>query len=1068
MPQSSDTHTADNAAENRGLIAWFIRNPVAANLLMVVLLVGGFLSAVNLQRQVFPTISPGTVVVTVPYPGATPAEVEEGVTRRVEEAVLGIDGVKRVTSTASENVGRVVVETNDFADVDLVKDDIESAVDRLSDFPPENAEKPVVVAPKPTGGVVTLAVVGDVGPMSLRRAAEGIERDLLSQPGVTLVSLEGDRDLEISIEVSEENLRRYDLTFAEVANSVKRSSLDLAGGSIATGSGEILLRTNQKRQNGKEFESVVVRTLPDGSTITLGDIADVRDGFVRERLRNTYNDRPAVFVKVARAEAEDVLKVKAAVDRFLGGYTPPPGVELVELRDETQLLRERINLLLRNGAFGFALVFLFLVLMLDLRLAVWVSMGIATAFSGGFLLFGALGVTVTMISLFGLIIVLGLVVDDAIVIGENIDAERENGLSGPEAANVGANRMLAPVVVGVLTTVAAFAPLLVTGGTFGDITRAIPLVVISVLLVSLLEAFCILPAHLSHSRPWSRGALKRIQSRIAGGIEWLRNRFVRPAVAFTATWRYATVGVAIAFFVLCIGLVQSGKVRFIFFPAVEGNSLSASLVMPEGMPFERTDAAIRRITEAAYEIAEEIGEETGETLFQSVTSTAGGRATTNNGPGAQSGFSSRENIGQVRIELTAYGERVTPAADIERRWRARVGRIEGAERVSFSSSFVRFGSDVEFELAHQDEAVLVEAAEQMKQQLAAIDGVNQIEDSFDLGKRQLVFELTPAGRAAGLREADVAVQVRQGFFGEEVQRIQRGREEVRVYVRYPESTRATLDALDNFRVELPGGGSAPLFTIARVEESRAYSSIERIDGRRVVTVSADVDEALSTPTDANATIVASVMPALEQSYPGLRWVRAGTTREQNEDLAQLGNAFIVVVLIIFAMIATQLRSYAQPLAILVAIPLGVAGAILGHFVLGFSLSFISIFGIVALAGVAVNASVVLVDLYNQYRDEGRSPVEAAADSAARRFRPVLLTTLTTALGLAPLLFETSPQAQFLIPMAVSLGFGIIVSAFMVLFVTPAVAVIVEDLRTLTTRRASRSETDNYRKQTWAS
>ncbi len=1052
MPENSNALPSQAPAANRGLISWFVRNPVAANLLMVVLLVGGALSAVNLQRQVFPTISPGTVVVTVPYPGATPAEVEEGVTRRVEEAVLGIDGVKRVTSTASENVGRIVVETNDFVDVDLVKDDIESAVDRLSEFPPENAEKPVVVAPKPTGGVVTLAVVGDVGPMALRRAAEGIERDLLSQPGVTLVSLEGDRDLEISIEVSEETLRRYDLTFADVADAVRRSSLDLAGGSIATGSGEILLRTNQKRQSGDEFQSVVVRTRPDGSVITLGDIAEIRDGFVREQLRNIYNGRPAVFVKVARAEAEDVLEVKAAVDRFLGGYTPPPGVELVELRDETRLLQERINLLLRNGAFGFALVFLFLVLMLDLRLAVWVSVGIATAFMGGFLLFGALGVTVTMISLFGLIIVLGLVVDDAIVIGENIDAERENGLEGPEAAVAGANRMLAPVVVGVLTTVAAFAPLLVTGGTFGDITRAIPLVVISVLLVSLLEAFCILPAHLSHGRPWSRGAIKRIQRRIAGGIEWLRDHFVRPAVAFSATWRYATVGAAIAFFILCIGLVQSGTVRFIFFPAVEGNSLSASLVMPEGTPFERTDAAIRRMTSAAYEIAEEIGEETGESLIQSVTSTSGGRATTNNGPGAQSGFSSRENVGQVRIELTAYGQRVTPAAEIERRWRDRVGRIEGAERVSFSSSFVRFGSDVEFELAHQDETALIAAAEEMKQRLADIEGVNQIEDSFDLGKRQLVFELTPAGRAAGLREADVAVQVRQGFFGEEVQRIQRGREEVRVYVRYPESARASLDALDAFRVELPGGGSAPLFTVARVEESRAYSSIERIDGRRVVTVSADVDEALSTPTDVNAAILASVMPALEQSHPGLRWVRGGTTREQNEDLAQLGNAFIVVVLIIFAMIATQLRSYAQPLAILIAIPLGVAGAILGHFVLGFALSFISIFGIVALAGVAVNASVVLVDLYNQYRDEGRSPVSAAADSAARRFRPVLLTTLTTALGLAPLLFETSPQAQFLIPMAVSLGFGIIVSAFMVLFVTPAVAVIVEDLRALTRTR----------------
>jgi multidrug efflux pump subunit AcrB/outer membrane scaffolding protein for murein synthesis (MipA/OmpV family)/uncharacterized protein (DUF2141 family) len=1021
---------------------------------MLVLLVGGVLSAVNLQRQVFPTISPGTVVVTVPFPGATPAEVEEGVTRRVEEAVLGIDGVKRVNSTASENVGRVVVETSNFADLELVKDDIESAVDRLSDFPPENAEKPVVIAPKPTGGVVTLAVIGDVGAMALRRAAEDIERDLLTQRGVSLVSLEGDRDLEISIEVSEATLRRYDLTFAEVASAVRQSSLDLAGGSIATDSGEILLRTNQKRQTGEAFESVVVRTLPDGSLITLADIADINDGFVRKQLTNVYNGRPAVFVRVARAEAEDVLEVKAAVDEFLQGYAPPPGIELVELRDETQLLRERVNLLLRNGAFGFALVFLFLVLMLDLRLAVWVSAGIATAFMGGIMLFGVLGVTITMISLFGLIIVLGLVVDDAIVIGENIDAEQQGGAAGDVAARRGAQRMLAPVIVGVLTTVAAFAPLLVTGGTFGDITRAIPLVVISVLLVSVLEAFCILPSHLSHGKPWSRGPIKRLQAKIGGGIEWIRDRVVRPGVALAAKWRYATVGLAMAFFILCIGLVQNGQVRFIFFPAVEGNSLSASLTMPDGTPFERTDAAIQRMTSAAYDVAEEFKEESGETLFVSVTSTSGGNASSNSGPGGQSSFSGEENIGQVRIELTPFGQRTTPAAEIERRWRNLVGDIEGAERVSFSSSFVQFGSDVEFELAHQDEALLVAAVEDLKQELAQVDGVNQIEDSFDLGKRQLVFELTAAGRAAGLREADIAIQVRQGFFGEEVQRIQRGREEIRVYVRYPEATRTDLAALDNFRVQLPGGGSAPLLTVARVEESRAYSSIERIDGRRVVTVSADVDEAESTPNIANDVILASVMPALEQQYPGLRWVRAGSTREQNEDLAALGSAFIVVLLIIFAMIATQLRSYIQPLAILVAIPLGVAGAVLGHFVLGFALSFISIFGIVALAGVAVNASVVLVDLYNQYRRDGRTAIQAAAESAARRFRPVLLTTLTTALGLAPLLFEKSPQAQFLIPMAVSLGFGIVISGFMVLFVTPAVAVIIDDWRARASSRQS--------------
>lgn len=1036
----------DNRLDKHGLLSWFIYNPVAANLIMIVLLVGGALSAMRLPTQVFPTISPGTVTVTVPFPGATPAEVEEGITRRVEEAVLGIDGVKRVNSTASENVGVITIETSDFADRQRVKEDVETAVDGLSDFPPENAENTIIVAPKPTGGVVTLAVVGEVGELALRRAAEEIERDLLTQPGVSLVSLTGDRDYEISIEVSEATLRRYDMSFADVADAVRQSSLDLAGGSIVSGSGEILLRTNQKRQDGAAFESIVVRTLPDGSVITLADVAEVRDGFVREKLTNLYNGRPAVFVEVLRAEAEDVLAVKAAVDRFLAGYSTPPGVELVEFKDETQLLRERVNLLLRNGLFGFALVFMFLVLMLDLKLAVWVSIGIATAFMGGFLFFGALGVTITMVSLFGLIIVLGLVVDDAIVIGENIDAERERGYSGEVAANRGAHGVLAPVVVGVATTIAAFTPLLVTGGTFGDVTRAIPLVVISVLLVSLLEAFCILPSHLRHSGSWSRGLLQRMQGRVAAGVARICDRWIEPGVRFAAHWRYATVGIAAAFFILCIGLLQNGHVRFIFFPQIEGNNLSATVTMPEGTPFARTDAAIGRLVEAARQVADAVRDDTGEQLFVSVTTTSGGIAARGVGPGADNGFSTAENIGQVQIELTPFGKRRMPAAEIERLWRAELGVIEGAERVTFTSTVARFGDDIEFELAHQDEAQLAAAAEDMKQRLENVAGVNQIEDSFDLGKRQLVFELTPAGRAAGLRPADVAVQVRQGFFGEEVQRIQRGREEVRVYVRYPEATRTTLEALDNFRVRLPGGDRAPLMTVARVEESRAYSSIERIDGRRVVTVSADVDEAFSTPNIANETIVDTIMPGLEAAYPGLRWVRAGATREQNEDLADIGNAFVVVLLVIFAMLATQLRSYLQPLAILVSIPLGVAGAILGHFVLGFPLSFVSIFGIVALAGVAVNASVVLIDLYNQHRDAGKSPIDAAAASAARRFRPVVLTTLTTALGLTPLLFEKSPQAQFLIPMGVSLGFGILISGLMVLFVTPAVAVIMEDIR----------------------
>lgn len=1043
MPENS---ASDEHQPSKGLIGWFISNPVAANLLMVVLLVGGGLSANNLQRQVFPTISPGTVVVTVPYPGATPAEVQEGITRRVDEAILGIDGVKRVRSTASENQASIVVETNDFADVQLVKDDIESAVDRLSDFPPQNAEAPIVIAPKPTGGVVTLAVVGDVEPMTLRRAAEQVERDLLTQPGISLVSLEGDRDLEISIEVSEATLRRLDLSFEDVADAVRRSSLDLAAGSINSKSGEILLRINQKRQTGREFESIVIRSQPDGSIITLADVATIRDGFVRAELHNLYNGRPAIFVKVSRAEAEDVLLVKGRVDQFLADYKVPFGVELLELNDETDLLRERINLLLKNGLYGFALVFLFLVLMLDLKLAVWVSVGIVTAFMGGILLFGALGVTITMISLFGLIIVLGLVVDDAIVIGENIDAERAAGRSGIEAASSGARNVFAPVIVGVLTSIAAFAPLLLTSGTFSDITRSIPIVVISVLLVSVIEAFWILPSHLSAGGLWSRGILKSEGQRVSRWVGHMREQVIRPGARFAARWRYATVGIAFAFFLLCIGLVSNGHVRFIFFPLIEGNNLTASVTMPEGALFEQTEKAIQRITASAYAAAAEIEAETGETLFVSLTATTGGSASSQRGPGSQSSFSSQENIGQVRIELTAFGERYTPAVDIERAWRQSVGEIEGADQVNFSSSFVNFGDDIEFELAHGDEDQLIAAAQQMKLRLGEIVGVDDIEDSFDLGKRQLVFELTDAGRAAGLREADVAMQVRRGFFGEEVQRIQRGREEIRVYVRYPQSTRASLDALDKFQIVLPNGSRAPLLTVAEVEESRAYSSIERIDGRRVVTVSANVDEALSTPNVANQAILDQLMPLLESEFPGLRWVRAGATREQNEDLASLGQAFIVVLLVIFALIATQLRSYLQPLAILISIPLGVAGAILGHLVLGYPLSFVSIFGIVALSGVAVNSSVVLVDFYNQKRAQGLSSIDAAAEASGRRFRPILLTTLTTALGLAPLLLETSPQAQFLIPMGVSLGFGIVVSGFMVLFVTPAVAVIVDDLR----------------------
>ncbi|MEO1642958.1 MAG: efflux RND transporter permease subunit, partial [Pseudomonadota bacterium] len=730
-----------------GLIGWFIRNPVAANLLMIVLLLGGLISALTMKAQVFPTIDPGIITVSVPYPGATPAEVEEGITRRVEEAVLGIDGVEKVTSVASENIGRITIEVSDFVDKKKVKDDVETEVEQLVQFPPENAERFSITAADPTEQVVTLVVTGNQPPLVLRRAAETLERDLLTQDGISLVSLSGDRDYEISIEVSEDTLRNYGLTFDEVATAVRSSSLDLAGGSLVTQSGEYALRVSELRETGDEFETIVVRNQPDGSQILLSDVANVVDGFTREQVTNTYNGLPAIFVDVSRAQAEDVLGVKEAVDAFLATYSPPEGIEIKEFRDQTAILAERLKLLLRNAVVGFILVFIFLILMLDLKLAVWVCIGITTAFLGGFMLFDAAGVTITMVSTFGLIVVLGLVVDDAIVIGENIDAQREEGYDGKEAAVKGVTEVFSPVLVGVMTTLAAFSPLLFVGGTFGEIARAIPTVVICVLIISLVEAFFILPSHLSHAGTWSRGPVKFIQWRVAKRLGQISDHIIQPGVSFLARWRYATVGGAIAFAIVCIGLASSGLVKFVFFPSIEGNEISATVVMPEGTPFARTQDAVRRLEQAAIAIDTASREERGEPLFLSMAVTAGGQTTQAN-PNDPGGFSQIENVGQVQIELVPFGARRTNAAEIERRWKEELGTIPGVQRLSFNADTANFGNDVEYELAASDQDILIEAADELKRRLEGVDGVEEIEDSFDLGKRQLIFRLTDAGRAA--------------------------------------------------------------------------------------------------------------------------------------------------------------------------------------------------------------------------------------------------------------------------------------------------------------------------------
>ena len=1027
----------------QGMIGYFANNPVAANLMMTLMLLGGLLAGLRLTAQIFPTIDPGQIRVSVAYPGATPTEVEEGITRRVEEAIFGIDGIDRVLSTASENTGTITAELKDFVDAMRVRDDIESAVDRLADFPPEDAEQADIVRAENLSDVLSLVVSSELPEADLMRGAELLEEALLALPTVSLVGMLGARDYEIAIEVREEDLRRYGLSIGQVATAVRMSSLNLASGELRTQAGDLLLRTNTKRVRGDEFKDIVLRALPDGSILRLGDVANVRDGFVDSDLINEYNGRQSVFVRVQKSEAEDVLIIADEIKAMLADFEPPPGIDVEIWNDQTEALEDRISLLVRNGVLGFSLVFLFLFVMLDLRLAIWVAMGVPISFLGAFLFFDFFGVNVNMVSLFALIIVLGIVVDDAVVVGENIVAEQEAGGKGAAAAIKGALGVRGPVTIGVLTTMAAFAPLLFVTGTMGQILGVVPIVVITVLTMSLIEVFFILPAHLSHGKPWSGWPLNVFQARVGAGVKRFRDNVLVPAIAAAVRHRYWTLFGGIMLLAAALALLMVGYVRFIFFPDLESDRLRADLEFPVGTPFDVTRTAADRLVDAAYATNEEVGG----TSFRSVSATIGGSINDGGGPGAGNQLSASNNVASIQIQLNGEPERTLSAGELERIWRQKVGDIPGVERLSYSAEFFGPGAGVEYELAHQDTGTLTEAVEDLKRRYRGIPSLYEIQDSQSLGKRQYDIELTPAGEAAGLTPADIARQLRRNFFGDEVQRIQRGRRELKVMVRYPEEQRQSSADFFNVRIRLADGAEAPLSAVARVTESRSFSSIDRIDGLRIVTVSAEVDTELATPNEVSAIVQGTVLPELQARYPGLQVTQAGFGREQAEDLGQLSDLALVALLVIFILLAAQLRSYAQPWIILAGVPFGAAGAVIGHFLLDYTLSFISIFGMVALSGVVVNDSLVMIDRYNRFRRELNVPVAEAIVAAARhRFRAIFLTTATTALGLTPMLFETSTQAQFLIPMAVSLATGIVFASVVILFVVPALVMIREDFR----------------------
>ncbi len=1038
-----------------GPISWMARNSVASNLLMIVVFMLGLVGISSIKQEVFPDFQLDMVTVSVPYPGASPEEVEQGIVLAVEEEVRGLDGVKRVSSKSGEGLGVVYVELLLGNDNNAILADIKSAVDRVATFPAD-AEEPVVSLMSGKREVVSLILSGDQSLAALHETAEDARRILLDDPRVTQVELFGIPPLEVAIEVSRERLEGLGLSLDEVARQITLGSLELPGGEIEGRGGEFLLRVADRKRSAKEFSDIVIRGTGAGGQVRLADVATVRDTYQDNDLSYFFNGQPAVKVTAYRV-ADETPALVAAATRDLGRQlteTLPSSVVVETWKDDSVMLDERIDLLVRNGVLGLALVVLILALFLDLRLAFWVALGIPLSFAGAFILAPVSGVSINMVSLFALIVVLGLVVDDAIVVGENIYELEQKGRTRLEAAIEGAQQMAVPVTFAVLTSVAAFAPLLFVPGFMGKIFGIIPIIVISVLLFSLVEGFFILPAHLAHEKkkeplPWVQ-ALHRFVDRTHGPVRrWFSGKLDRftegpyhRAVRFLIAIRYTTMAVAAASLIFTIGLLAAQIVPFSFFPKLEANNVSVNVRMPYGSPAAASER-VRTVLEGA--LNQTIAEFGGTDGVRGTLTRVGELAVTGGGPGG-GGSATGSHLLSVGVELVSTGQRDFTAKQFADAWQARVPPLPGVDAVSFvSSAGPGAGAAVDVQLSHPDTTVLAEASGRVAAKLRGYSDLKDVENSYASGKPQLDFTLLPNARTLGLTASDVARQMRASFYGTEALREQRGRNEVRVMVRLPSHERVSEFDVEQLRIKSPLGGFVPLGSVARFERSRAPTAIARESGQRVVNVKAELAAGAKSSQNVVKDLNEKYFPELAARYPGLQVALVGEQRDQAESLGSLGQSYLVALFVMYALLAIPFRSYIQPLIIMSAIPFGVVGAVMGHFVMGFELSVISMMGIIALSGVVVNDSLVLIDAANGYRAEGLSAVDAVVKAGRRRMRPILLTSLTTFFGLLPMIWETSPQAKFLIPMAISLGFGVLFATIIVLLLVPALYILVEDL-----------------------
>ncbi len=1030
-----------------GIIAWFVHNPVAANLLMAIILVSGLLGWQTIKKKTFPEITPDTITISVAYPGAAPQEVEQGVVVKIEEALEGLEGIEETLAWASEGLARVSVEIENGYDLATMLDDIKLRVDAIATLP-EEAEKPLIARQQVENPVIWVTVYGPVGERTLKTWAQIVRDEIVQLPGVSLATIQGGRDYEITVAVDEYALQQYGLTFDDLVRAIRNHSLDLPAGNIRTEGGHILLRAMGQGYTGDEFRAIPVLIRPDGTRLTLGQIARVDDGFVEWDGIARFNGQPAISIRINSVGDQNDIEIADQVETYVANKVLPGKLHLAAWGNSAFYLKDRQDMMFRNLATGALLVFLLLTLFLRFKVALWVIVGIPLSFLGTVWLMPTdlLGnLSINLLSLFGFILVLGILVDDAIVIGESVYSEiRRNGHTAENVIR-GAQRVAMPATFGVLTTMAAFIPMLMVQGTAGKFWLTIGMVVIISLFFSLVESKLILPAHLAHMKlksrqqhgPWM-GRLVRWQRWFADGMEQVARGPYARLLERALNWRYTTLALFVSGLILVLGLIGGGKPRFVFFPNVASDFIMVSLSMEDGTPAETTNRRLLQVEEALMEVASEHQrrnpDEPNPVRYVMT-------------------WTQNETRGQMVVELVKPEQRSLNPNELVKRWRERVGEIPAARELRIQgATHSGGGAPVAFRLSGSDYQELEQAAARLQRELAEYEGTFDIENSFQSGNQEIRLTLLPAGEALGLDQATLGRQVRQAFYGAEAQRIQRGKDEVKVMVRYPLDQRRTLHDLETMRIRTPQGDALPLKNVAKLELAESTASIRRVDGRRAISVTADVDTTVAEPRQVTDDVLNKVVPQLRRLYPHVQFELEGASLERQKLMGDLTRAGLITLLVIYALMAIPLRSYLQPLIIMSVIPFGVIGAVAGHLLLGKNLSILSLFGIIALSGVVVNDSLVMVDFINQQRRRGVALLQAIRQAGVQRFRAIMLTSLTTFFGLIPILLETSLQAQIVIPMAISLAFGILFATVITLFMVPALYLVGMDVRRLLSRQ----------------